>query len=335
MNQEKIIKSIPSFSIYTPPSRMFTYPSKLIDTYVANVMDIVIPSHTLNTNKFKFKVYKGSTSDSSKPFSFKFKKLDRLERKISPSISLENTYIYDARYAQHWALAHVLVDLISFLLEIKELIPPNELTVILPRKTDLMGVKILREFGYNNIVSTNKDVKGKILEVIVNDNPSKQPDYCISNVFSQLDFPGYSHETPEKVFIARKGRRKIINETEVEEFLNKYGFKKVYFEDIPLTEQWSIAKNAKVVVTPHGAAMTNLLFNDQMVKCIELSHPGFIVDYHRNIIYVKQGSWCRVTGEITDDILGKIAQKHNYFAPHDIRIDLRSLEMALDYMEIK
>ncbi|NER07936.1 MAG: glycosyltransferase family 61 protein, partial [Okeania sp. SIO3C4] len=74
------------------------------------------------------------------------------------------------------------------------------------------------------------------------------------------------------VYISRQDAptRRVINESEVVNFLSKFGIKSVTLTSMSVIEQASLFAGAKVVVAPHGAGLTNLLFCRQGTKVIEL-----------------------------------------------------------------
>ena len=80
----------------------------------------------------------------------------------------------------------------------------------------------------------------------------------------------------------------------------------------------------------------NLILNRHKVKLIELFHPGYVVDMYRNIAGAVGGSWCAVTGQITQDVIAELDFKEQArkFAGTPTRIDINSLQMALEYLEI-
>jgi hypothetical protein len=156
------------------------------------------------------------------------------------------------------------------------------------------------------------------------------------DLFRDLRFSGEVLHTPKRVFLARRGQRKLINEELVEGLLTRYGFSKVYFEDIPIGEQWSWFRNATEVVAVHGAGMAALLFGRPGLKVVELFHPGFVNDIYRNMVAAMEGSWCAVTGKITKDTIRKLDYTGN---PHAVamdsfEIDIGTLERALDFLKI-
>jgi capsular polysaccharide biosynthesis protein len=116
--------------------------------------------------------------------------------------------------------------------------------------------------------------------------------------------------------------------------LQAYGFKKYYFEDIPISQQLSVARNAKVIFGMHGAALSSFVFNSNTVKPIELFYPGYLIDMYRNMANAVGGIWCAVSGQITEEVIGKLnfKQEARAFAGNRTQIDIKSLRMALEYL---
>ena len=117
--------------------------------------------------------------------------------------------------------------------------------------------------------------------------------------------------------------------------MQAYGFKKYYFEDIPISEQWLVARNAKVIFGMHGAALSSLVFNSNTVKLIELFHPGYLIDMYRNMANAVGGTWCGVSGKITrEDVIGQLdfKQEARGLARTRTQIDINSLRMTLEYL---
>lgn len=81
-------------------------------------------------------------------------------------------------------------------------------------------------------------------------------------------------ESPgDKIYISRANQhaRKIRNESEVRELLGSNGFKIVFFENMPFTEQVAVMRKAKYVVSSHGANLTNILFMPENGKVLEIN----------------------------------------------------------------
>lgn len=76
----------------------------------------------------------------------------------------------------------------------------------------------------------------------------------------------------KKIYISRSkaARRKVINEAEVINALLKKGFEILNFEDFTFWNQVAIVNNADVLVSIHGAGLSNVLFMNRGSKVVEL-----------------------------------------------------------------
>lgn len=81
-----------------------------------------------------------------------------------------------------------------------------------------------------------------------------------------------------KLYISRskETHRKLINEREVEDFLEKEGFETIFPQQYTVKEQARLFSSAEFVVAPHGAGLSNLLFCGHGTKVLELFPPGYI-----------------------------------------------------------
>jgi capsular polysaccharide biosynthesis protein len=83
---------------------------------------------------------------------------------------------------------------------------------------------------------------------------------------------GNHNEKGNRLFIERSGHvRNIVNKEEVHRVLNDYGFDIVTFDKLGMHEQISLAANASIVVSVHGAGLTNMLFMDPGSRVMELT----------------------------------------------------------------
>ena len=75
----------------------------------------------------------------------------------------------------------------------------------------------------------------------------------------------------ERVYRAcRAPKRKVSNEGELLDTLREFDFRVVHFEDHPFEEQVRIAAGARVLVSNHGAGLTNILFMNPGGRVLEL-----------------------------------------------------------------
>ena len=111
--------------------------------------------------------------------------------------------------------------------------------------------------------------------------------------FAFDDFPGLVHAiqrrmipaacrkgrepSESRIYIARVGTRRIVNEPEFMEFLIKRGFNGRYLmESYPLAEQIRRVSDAEVVIGPHGAGMALTMFMPMNSAVVELFAPNYI-----------------------------------------------------------
>jgi len=94
---------------------------------------------------------------------------------------------------------------------------------------------------------------------------------------------------PERIYISRKQAswRRVLNEEEVVNFLDKFGFVSITLESISIAEQASYMAAAKVIISPHGAGLTNLVFCSPGTKLIEIFSPKYV-----NCLYWQISNFC-------------------------------------------
>jgi capsular polysaccharide biosynthesis protein len=92
-----------------------------------------------------------------------------------------------------------------------------------------------------------------------------------SKVFQELGFN--NNVIPfRKLYITRKSarRRKITNEQNLLDEMNISGFEQVKLEDLAWAEQIKLFSETKVVVSNHGAGLSNIMFMKAGTIVIEL-----------------------------------------------------------------
>jgi len=77
---------------------------------------------------------------------------------------------------------------------------------------------------------------------------------------------------PERVFIKRTKtpRRNVINQQQATEILSEIGVEPVDFTFKNCLQQVAIFRRSKLIIAPHGAALTNLVFSDKDQSLLEL-----------------------------------------------------------------
>jgi len=84
--------------------------------------------------------------------------------------------------------------------------------------------------------------------------------------------------TSPLVYISRAQApaRKVLNEDAIMKVAQKYGFKKYTLEKMSYLEQVALFNQAKVILTPHGAGLSGLVYCEPETRVLEFFHPQYI-----------------------------------------------------------
>jgi capsular polysaccharide biosynthesis protein len=134
--------------------------------------------------------------------------------------------------------------------------------------------------------------------------------------------------TGDRIYISRRhaNSRRVLNEEELEPVLEKYGFRICYLEQLSLTQQMQLFSGAGIILAPHGAAWTNLIFTQPGTVALEISPEG-MAETHSGA-YLLYERLAAVAGVRYGRI---IAQSSRSDYPHagDLRLEPETLEEVL------
>jgi capsular polysaccharide biosynthesis protein len=84
-------------------------------------------------------------------------------------------------------------------------------------------------------------------------------------------------ERTRRIYVsrARAKFRTLLNEDDILPMLAARGFERVFFEDLDFAEQVDLMRQAEVVVAPHGAGLTNVMFCAEGTSVVEIASPRF------------------------------------------------------------
>ena len=112
----------------------------------------------------------------------------------------------------------------------------------------------------------------------------------------------------KKIYIDRSDSKynhcKIINDSEIQEYLKKQGFKVIRLSKCSLKKQISIFKYCDYIIGPHGAGMANLIFCKKKTKVLEIKNIG-----HPNKVYQKISEFNKLEHQFI--MLKKLKNKKN------------------------
>ena len=157
-----------------------------------------------------------------------------------------------------------------------------------------------------NRVIQNACIADRILTAITtrfcqfNDPISREAYFFSRNLFA--DVIVQNHAGSRKRIYVKRGnvsRRRVLNEDQILNLLEKYGFEPVQMNGKTIAEQAEIFSGAEAIVAPHGAALTNLLFVQPQTVVIELLPYGYINNCYFVLASHAEASYFYLQGEPT------------------------------------
>lgn len=193
-------------------------------------------------------------------------------RSVGPSLRVERaTWILERVYDNHshWLTAHLpKLLLLRDRGELSEVLMPRQMTQTMASSMEMLGIdpQAFPTFDFERRLDVER------LTILSTDR--FRPD-LLRPVRAALA----STEAPptRRVFIsrARAGRRRLLNEAEVWPLLEGEGFERVFMEDMEFRRQVALMQETAVVVAPHGAGLTNMMFCPEGATIVEIADPGF------------------------------------------------------------
>ncbi|MFN8674680.1 MAG: glycosyltransferase family 61 protein [Candidatus Sericytochromatia bacterium] len=119
--------------------------------------------------------------------------------------------------------------------------------------------------------------------------------------------------------------RYIINEEEVWQLLNSYGFERFFMEKIPIEKQLEFVSEANFIIGAHGAGITHSLFMQEKSNLIEFFSPTY-VHYCSSLLPTK------ILKHNYKMVISEISEKYTYGESHEapIYVPIDYLEMLLN-----
>ncbi len=143
-----------------------------------------------------------------------------------------------------------------------------------------------------------------------------------------IDRNVHPQNTPKRIYINRADAsyRKLVNELEVIAYLSKLGFESVSLRSMSVAAQIELFAGAEVIVSPHGAGLTNIIFCQPETKVIELFSAHYLKPYYWFLSNHIPLDYYGVVGQpmIADDHGPTVATYQQ-----DFYIDLKELSQTL------
>jgi len=175
-------------------------------------------------------------------------------------------------------------------------------------------------------ISENEVLKCKMLTIVpttfISGNFYNDIMLTIQSKFCNA-IPTTNHLANKIVYLSREltGRRKVDNDAEIRDLIKKKGGETLILEKMSWVEQLGYFQNCEILISPHGAGLTNMIFCFKKVKVIEFRH------HHSNMqnMYFSMSSTLKL-----DYFYIKCQGKET--APHtsNINVPLGELNLLLD-----
>lgn len=135
---------------------------------------------------------------------------------------------------------------------------------------------------------------------------------------------------PEKIFLRRNsGPRKATNAAEIEKLMVSRGYVIVEPEKSTFLQQVQLFNNAKIILAPTGAALSNAIF------CRPGTQVSVLMAKHENMIY---RYWCNMLIPMRINVgyvLGNIVEDHSLGIHADFVVNIADVICLLEAMESK
>lgn len=127
---------------------------------------------------------------------------------------------------------------------------------------------------------------------------------------------------------SRSNGRNVLNEPEVMAVLEPLGFERIFSEEFSFLEQVKRFSQAEIIVAPHGAGLSNLVFCDRNTKVLEFFSPNYVNACYYALSNMVGLDYYYLIGE------GKRPPEHcdPHIVGEDITIDIGSLQKILGMM---
>lgn len=347
LSMEVVFKSTP---FQAQADVLFGAKSYFMDRFTPAVEEIRLPAFELQTGEIRLSFTPEVTVSCSKDVSQRRRLLANLKTGLEPQ-SIEDLILVDFRCHSPSNWAHSLHSHIplAFLIqhELKDIFHDRSPLFILSKNIPTYIRNLYQFFGLQ-IMTTDRDIRGKFVEFEI--TPFQCLRTAAPGLIQQLiaETPAYQQllqnsdqlpkPLPQKVFLSRRDTRRLKNEAMVEQYLAKYGFQKLYAENLTVQQQLALFIHATDIVAIHGAGMGPLLYrpaNRSPLKLLEILSPGHMTKFYRGVAHQIGARWVGVRGRLEPK---QIQAAYDFTKPFlaysldDFDLDLDSLELALAHL---
>lgn len=333
-----------------PQSIMFGHSTHLMDSFTPAIERIILPERQVPPLDLRIRVFAGQAGPplrinrrAGRMACIKAKLRHQLNQR-KPVLRRPDVLLLDGRFCYEGNIAHILqthASLVRFaeMLLGRGLGEVPKLHVILPARSSPLAGRVF-DFLRIPVILHDGPVEGTIVSI----EPVTHKVYAVLPHVLNENTPGYTTDTPTRIYLSRRGSRFVVNEDEVVRLLQSRGFTRVFLEDLPFSQQLSTMRNAREIVAVHGAGLAWLVFKNGTTEAgkganphfslVELFGPGFITDHYRHLVAALGGAWCCVRGQVTPEVVRDLdfRRRPRSHESDPFIVDPDALEEAVDYV---
>ena len=125
-----------------------------------------------------------------------------------------------------------------------------------------------------------------------------------------------------RIYISRTkaDKRRIRNHEALLHLLQRFGFQEYRLEDMSIQEQIELFYDSEMVVSPHGAGLSNLLFSGGQIQVVELFPAPQVVPHY---FYM-----CKMLGHSYHYLLGREDHRND-----DFDVDVQEMRQLLEHLD--
>ena len=189
---------------------------------------------------------------------------------------------------------HFLFDIITRLKLFSQIIDLEKVDYFYIQGSEKWQINLLKEFKIpkSKIIDCNEYRHIKANKIFAVDHPwydsgyfqyeiKNMPEWIIYFLRTKFINSNKKIECSKKIFIDRSDSNfdhcKLTNNNEIKNFLVAKGFQSFQISKLDFFEQIYLFQNAEIIVSPHGAALSNIIFSNSNLTLIELIpnlHPS-------------------------------------------------------------
>ncbi|WKN40716.1 glycosyltransferase family 61 protein [Tunicatimonas pelagia] len=173
----------------------------------------------------------------------------------------------------------------------KNIVDHQNYTLLLPENYQNLSFvqEALTAFGISDITYLSDKATYRVDSLLIIEHTAPTGNYrpdivqeVRKRLLAKLEDQSFSKESKIYASRGKAPRRKILNEEELIKVLDRHQFSTVYFEELSFRDQINIIKDAKYLVSNHGAGLSNMLFMQPGSYVFELRQEN---DTHNNCYF--------------------------------------------------